>query len=229
MPEGRLSQKRRLNEAAWDRWDIGWSPDNAQALVDHLKARGIRELGDCSPEAAKNPKKGTFVAHCKQVEDGFWNKRFKVYTAWKKKWYNDYLRTGEFPMYSGFTCRGVMKRNAVLNYAIQGTAFHCLLKTVMIAQKECDRRGLKAEFVGQIHDSMLADVPLHEVQEFLDVLHDASTVRLAKEWDWIDVPMKVEVDVVPEGKSWYDKRPWVRHAGLWQPEEAIVSQTAGSF
>lgn len=36
-----LSQKRRLNEAAWDRWDIGWSPDNAQALVDNLQAKGI--------------------------------------------------------------------------------------------------------------------------------------------------------------------------------------------
>ncbi len=38
-----LSQKRRLNEAAWDRWDIGWSPENAQAVVDHLKAKGIAE------------------------------------------------------------------------------------------------------------------------------------------------------------------------------------------
>ena len=36
-----LSQKRRLNEAAWDRWDIGWAPDNAQAVVDHLQAKGI--------------------------------------------------------------------------------------------------------------------------------------------------------------------------------------------
>lgn len=36
-----LSQKRRLTEAAWDRWDIGWSPDNAQAVVDHLSGKGI--------------------------------------------------------------------------------------------------------------------------------------------------------------------------------------------
>jgi DNA primase len=38
-----LSQKRRLSEQAWDRWDIGWSPDNAQAVVDHLKAKGLSE------------------------------------------------------------------------------------------------------------------------------------------------------------------------------------------
>jgi DNA primase len=36
-----LSQKRRLNEAAWDRWDIGWSPDNAQGVVEALTAKGI--------------------------------------------------------------------------------------------------------------------------------------------------------------------------------------------
>lgn len=36
-----LTQKRRLPEPAWDRWQIGWSPDNAQALVDHLAAKGI--------------------------------------------------------------------------------------------------------------------------------------------------------------------------------------------
>lgn len=36
-----LSQKRRLTDAAWDRWDIGWSPENAQAVVDHLQAKSI--------------------------------------------------------------------------------------------------------------------------------------------------------------------------------------------
>lgn len=36
-----LSQKRRLTEQAWDRWDIGWSPDNAQGVVEALQAKGI--------------------------------------------------------------------------------------------------------------------------------------------------------------------------------------------
>jgi DNA primase len=36
-----LTQKRRLPDAAWDRWSIGWAPENAQALVDHLSAKGI--------------------------------------------------------------------------------------------------------------------------------------------------------------------------------------------
>lgn len=36
-----LTQKRRLTEQAWDRWDIGWSPDNAQGVVETLQAKGI--------------------------------------------------------------------------------------------------------------------------------------------------------------------------------------------
>ncbi|WP_135450358.1 DNA primase [Tabrizicola caldifontis] len=36
-----LTQKRRLTEEAWERWDIGWSPDNAQAVVEALAAKGI--------------------------------------------------------------------------------------------------------------------------------------------------------------------------------------------
>ncbi|MEZ5796824.1 MAG: DNA primase [Paracoccaceae bacterium] len=36
-----LSEKRRLSEAAWDRWDIGWAPDNAQAVIEALAAKGI--------------------------------------------------------------------------------------------------------------------------------------------------------------------------------------------
>jgi DNA primase len=36
-----LSQKRRLTEAAWDRWDIGWAPASRHALKDALAAKGI--------------------------------------------------------------------------------------------------------------------------------------------------------------------------------------------
>ena len=38
-----LADKRRLSEAAWDRWEIGWSPDNAQAVIAALAAKGISE------------------------------------------------------------------------------------------------------------------------------------------------------------------------------------------
>ncbi|WP_137110534.1 DNA primase [Rhodobacter sp. SY28-1] len=36
-----LSQKRRLSEQAWDRWDIGWAPASRTALIAHLASKGI--------------------------------------------------------------------------------------------------------------------------------------------------------------------------------------------
>ncbi|MDP3194897.1 DNA primase [Tabrizicola sp.] len=36
-----LGQKRRLTEAAWDRWDIGWAPNSRHALKDALAAKGV--------------------------------------------------------------------------------------------------------------------------------------------------------------------------------------------
>jgi DNA primase len=36
-----LSQKRRLTEQAWDRWDIGWAPASRTALIGHLASKGI--------------------------------------------------------------------------------------------------------------------------------------------------------------------------------------------
>jgi DNA primase len=36
-----LSQKRRLAEPAWDRWEIGWAPASRTALKDALAAKGV--------------------------------------------------------------------------------------------------------------------------------------------------------------------------------------------
>lgn len=36
-----LAQKRRLSEAAWDRWDIGWAPNSRTALIGHLASKGV--------------------------------------------------------------------------------------------------------------------------------------------------------------------------------------------
>ncbi len=36
-----LTQKRRVDGPAWDRWNIGWAPENAQAVVAALAEKGI--------------------------------------------------------------------------------------------------------------------------------------------------------------------------------------------
>ena len=94
-------------------------------LYSHLETEGILELGNCNPK--EQPKKRTFELHLKEIEDDFWHRRFKVYGRWKKDWYQEYLKKGYFDTLTGFRISGYMKKNDVINYPVQGTAFHWLL------------------------------------------------------------------------------------------------------
>jgi DNA polymerase-1 len=172
-------------------------------LLKHLASKGIRELGRCNPK--EFPRPGTFEAHIKKVEKDFWGKRFRVYAAWKEKWWEDYQRNGGFRTLTGFTINGVYKKNEVINSPVQGSAFHCLLWSLIETVKKNRKTGVKV--CGQIHDSMLSDVPKEFVKDYLAETKQTMTVDIKKEWEWINVPLKVESDAVYEGKSWFDKEP----------------------
>jgi len=129
-------------------------------LREHLKNKGITKLGAVNSREPSIP--GSFEGHIKFVEKDFWKRRFKVYDRWKKKWYDDYKKNGYFTSLTGFTYQGFLGKNKVINYAVQGAAFHCLLWSLIRLQKELKKRGMKALIVGQIHDSMIADVPENE-------------------------------------------------------------------
>jgi len=181
---------------------------------DWLKeGHGITKLGNCEPGAPT--KSGTFVHRVKLVEQFMWEETFTEYTEWKKRWYRQYLSRGWFPLKSGFVCEGYYRRNQVLNFSIQGSAFHCMLWCIIEIQKEIEKRGMKTKLVGQIHDSLLADVPEKEIQEYLDMTTIIMSKRLPKHWPWIIVPIETEVEVVPLGGNWYQKRAWVKD-GEWK-------------
>lgn len=185
-----------------------------QTVQEHLADRGIKKLGKCDPD--KSPKPGTFEYQVKQIEDWFWQQQFKVYTRWKKEWWREYLKRGYFSMYTGFVCQGVYRRNQVINYPVQGAAFHCLLWSLIKLQKWLTRHKMKSCVVGQIHDSLVLDLHPKEVQDVLTVAYRVMTKSLLKAWDWIIVPMDVEVEVSPEGGSWADKQVWNSVSGTWQ-------------
>lgn len=171
------------------------------SLTKHLKSKGIRGLGACDPTERTQPK--TFEQHIKDVEEDFWGRRFKVYTEWKERWLELYEERGWFAMLTGFVCRGVYKRNDVINYPIQGTAFHFLLWSLIRLQKEIRRRKMKAKIIVQIHDSILVDLPPGEVEDFLQLAWRIMVVELRKEWDWINVPLEIEAQIARE--NWYEK------------------------
>ena len=174
-----------------------------RSLYEHLKDHGIEELGACDPK--QEPRSGTFEYHVREVERDFWNRRFKLYGQWRKDWWESYLKKGYFDLLTGFRIKGVFPRNAVVNYPIQGTAFHCLLWSLIQINREIRKRRMKTKIVGQIHDSLIADVPIEELHEYLCILEDVTTRRLKEHWKWIIVPLEVEYEISLPGTSWYDK------------------------
>jgi hypothetical protein len=82
-------------------------------LEDHLHDNGIRTLD-------------AFTEHVKQVEEELCS-HFPVWAERKEKWWNQYVKTGRFRLMTGFLVEGVYSRNNLLNYPIQGPAFHVLL------------------------------------------------------------------------------------------------------
>jgi DNA polymerase-1 len=178
-------------------------PPDEKSIYKHLKDKGVKELG-VMPESGK-PRRGTFLHHLMEVEEDFWGNRFAVYADWKRSWYKKYQQTGGFRTLTGFVIEEVLGRNDVINYPIQGSAFHCLLWSLIELQKELKRRKMKSRIVGQIHDSIIGDVHRRELDDYLQLVKEITTVRLLKHWKWIIVPLEIEAEVCPPGGNWHQK------------------------
>jgi DNA polymerase I-like protein with 3'-5' exonuclease and polymerase domains len=198
------------SQAAVDMWDtIKRLGDNVKldgkySVEQWLRHKGIRERGDC--DINRSPVKGTFEYHLKKVERSFWHDRFVGYTAWKEKTWQKYLRQGYLDTLTGFHLEGVLTRNEVLNYGIQGSAFHCLLQILIWLQDWLTKRRMKSVIIGQIHDSMVMDVLLAEREAIINKVIDLVTRRLPQYWDWINVPLTIEMAASPPGGNWHDKK-----------------------
>ena len=168
-------------------------------LMDHLRSIGFRRLGALDPQ--RDPLPGSFEEHIQRVEKHFWQEMFPVYFRWKQAWVDRYRRTGYIDMLTGFRCWGPMKRNEAINYAIQGSAFHCLLwALIRIVLRELRRHKMRSLIVGQIHDSLVGDVPEDELEDFCSLVRDVMVDKLRAAWEWIIVPLEVEIACSDE--SW---------------------------
>jgi DNA polymerase I-like protein with 3'-5' exonuclease and polymerase domains len=172
-------------------------------LYSNLEAEGVLKLGACNPK--EDPKKRTFELHLKEVEDDFWNRRFRVYNQWKKDWYYTYLKKGYFDTLTGFRISGHMKKNDVINYPVQGTAFHWLLWSLTLIQKRLRKYKMKSRIIGQIHDSIVGDVHKKEFKHYLEIVHQVMTVDIRKHWSWIIVPLTIDAEAGPVDGNWWQK------------------------
>jgi DNA polymerase I-like protein with 3'-5' exonuclease and polymerase domains len=197
---------------------------NGMNLKQYLKTKGIMRLGDCNPD--EKPKKGTFEKHVQEVEDDFWNHRFMQYGQWRKDWYRAYLEKGYFDLLSGFRVHGSFRRNQVTNFPVQGAAFHCLLWTLIQVNRLLRKYKMQSMVVGQIHDSMLGDVPGKELQNYWEIVEDVVTVQLRKHYEWLVVPLEVEYEIVLPGGNWFQKKEAkFRHGRFVHPSDPTKTTT----
>ncbi len=173
-------------------------------LKKHLKSRGIKRLGACDPQ--KRPVPGTFEHHIQEIEQEF-EHTFAVDTSWKKQRWEEYLETGRIEFLTGFVAEGVYRKNQVINLGVQGAAFHCLLQSLIWLQRWLRGEKMQTLVIGQIHDSVVLDILEEELEAVLAKAHTIMTKELPTAWDWLVVPLIVEAEVAPLGKSWWDKRP----------------------
>jgi DNA polymerase I-like protein with 3'-5' exonuclease and polymerase domains len=159
-----------------------------------------------------------FENRVRQTEDWFWNDCFPKYAAWRKEWFRKYLERGWFRSLSGFVWHGVYDRNQTFNFPGQSVAFHWLLWAVIELQKWLRRYKFKTVLTGQIHDSVQPDFVEKEVQDVLEKYHTLVTKDLPKAYPWICIPLSSEAELAEPGKSWHDKKEWIRSDnGVWTP------------
>ena len=148
-----------------------------------------------------------FLKHTQGCEDVMWNQRFTVYRDWKKRWIRGYEKTGHIELKTGFRCQGTMAKNDVINYPVQGAAFHCLLWSLIELDAKIRKEKWRTKIIGQIHDSDVNSSQPEETDAFLDALFRISTKDIRQAWPWIIVPLEVEVEATPIDRSWYEKTP----------------------
>lgn len=151
------------------------------SLLDHIHSKGINDIND-------------FLEHCKIVEDKMWNQRFPQYTQWKKDIVNFYQKHGYIETYFGFRFQGYMDKKQCSNYPIQGTSFHLLVYTLIEIDKFIKRHKLRTRLIGQIHDSIIADVHKDEATFYLQGLKSIVD-SLQDRFKWLIVPMEIEAEL----------------------------------
>jgi len=167
----------------------GLKTESGDFLLEHLRRKGIKNLND-------------YVNLLNEFEKKFW-KKFWIFREWQSEAIYSYLKKGYIESFLGFRFGGYLTKNMVINYRIQGTAFHFLLWSLNHINKVRKSKGWKTKIMGQIHDSGIFDLFPAEEQEVVEVSKYIMTEKIREEFEWICVPLKAEIEISGVDESWY--------------------------
>ena len=178
----------------WNAIDsMGLKKTDGTPLKEHLRDQGIK-----SYQAFEN--------HIQDVEDRFWKEKFKVYAQWKKDWVKAYEKKGYFDTLTGFRCGGIMGKNDVINYPVQGSAFHCLLWSIIQLVKWFREEGLQSKLIGQIHDELTQSLHPEEFDYVLSHERKVMCEDIREAWPWIITPLTIEAEFGGVDENWFEKK-----------------------
>jgi len=186
----------------WGKLPAGrWSKESGiivggKPLGEHFANKGILSLT-------------MFENHIRKIEADFWGRRFPDYAEWKERWWKTYQKYGYIDMLTGFRSYGIMGKNDCINYPVQGAAFHCLLWSFIRLDELLRKGNFDSRLIGQIHDSMILDVHPDELDRVARLITQVTCEDLPKAWDWIIVPLDVEIEICPVDASWVSKTKYV--------------------
>ena len=165
-------------------------------LSDHLISKGIKSYKQ-------------FEEHVKDVEDDFKINRFPDHTRWGNRWWATYQKYGYIDMKTGFRCSGVLDRKKIINYPVQGAAFHCLLWSFIEIDRIMREEKWDSRLIGQVHDSIVIDTAPDELYHVAKTVRRVTCEDLPKAWKWIITPLSVDMELCPVDGSWAEKEEFI--------------------
>jgi len=135
---------------------------------------------------------GMLESLVEEVEDDLWNKFYRV-KRWQNSVVDSYNKCGYVETKLGFCMRGPLSVNNCVNYPIQSSAFHRLLRAVIDIENNMREQQRKSWICGQIHDSIVIDAKDEEIEDCIEVLQYNMIKQV---WPWMaKVPMEVEIKI----------------------------------
>jgi uracil-DNA glycosylase family 4 len=175
-------------------------------LWEHLINQKIIKSKNLVFSNAYKDKPNAFENHIKNVEEKFW-KRFVKFKEWQLDVLKEFKKYGYIRLFHGMKYGGgIASPNELINAPIQGTAFHCLLWSVIQINKRIKEEKLKSKLIGQIHDSMLYDTAPEERDYLKCIIKDVAEVKIREVHPWIIVPLVVEFEETEIDQPWYYKK-----------------------
>lgn len=185
-------------------------------LIQHLAAHGIDSCGACDPD--QPPADGTFEKHVQGVERWMWGEQFPAYAQWKRDWFRAYQEHAGFMMLTGFAVNGRRSRNEIINAGIQGSAYHCLLWSLIKLVNRLLKHRFRSRIIAEVYDCIVADVWPPERDDYINMARTIMVDEIARVWDWLIVPLGVDPEGCEPDVSWYEKKAYIQRDGRWGPK-----------